>query len=83
MNLPSIEIDGNSARVDMGGVTVWFSYRTPIAFSYQGQRVVRVNDWSNTTGKHLTAIDGGGKEAKAARVTGAEFEAALLAVLGD
>lgn len=58
--------------VELGGVTVWFSYQTPVAFRVQdGKRVVRQNDWSTTTGKHLNWIDGGDK---ASRVTGEEFE---------
>lgn len=58
--------------VEMGKVTVWFSYQTPIAFQVDGrERVVRVNDWKTTTGKHLNAIYGGNKKS---RVSGADFE---------
>lgn len=58
--------------VEMGKVTVWFSYQTPIAFQVDGkERVVRWNDWKTTTGKHLNAIDGGNKKN---RVDGATFE---------
>lgn len=79
--LPSIESYGNysssnygahALRVDVGDLTVWFSYKTPVAFVKLGsKRVVRQNDWSTTTGKHLNAIDGGDKKA---RVSGEEFE---------
>lgn len=42
--------------------TFWFSYHTLVAFkSVAGSRVVHVNDWGTTTGKHLNAIDGGDK----------------------
>jgi hypothetical protein len=45
--------------VEFGPVTVWFSYRTPVAFHVEGhKRVVHENDWSTTTGKHLKWIDG-------------------------
>ena len=57
-------------RVSIGGASVWFSYRTPIAFAYNGEVVVRENDWSTTTGRHLNAIDGGDKDS---RVSGEEF----------
>lgn len=73
MNMPQISIEAvNQASVTVGDVTVWFSYKTPIAFQIAGNaRVVRQNDWSVTTGKHLNAIDGGDK---ASRVSGEEFE---------
>lgn len=81
--LPSIEPYGNysssnygvhSLRVDVGELTVWFSYKTPVAFRHLGgPKIVRQNDWSTTTGKHLNAIDGGGA-AKKDRVPGVEFE---------
>jgi len=81
MELPTINNYGNysssnygahSLVVTISGVTVWFSYSTPIAFQDpEGNRVVRQNDWGPTTGKHLNWIDGGDK---AARVTGQEFE---------
>lgn len=58
--------------VDIGPLTVWFSYRTPVAFHLDGQsRVVRKNCWGPTTGKHLNWIDGGNKKD---RVTEEEFE---------
>ena len=72
--LPTISTYGNyssnnygahALRVDIGELTVWFSYKTPIAFHKLGHdRVVRVNDWSTTTGKHLNAIDGGDKKSR-------------------
>ena len=60
----------NFVRVSVGPVTVWFSYTTPIAFTVGGERVVRQNEWSTTTGKHLSQIDGGDK---ASRVDVATF----------
>lgn len=51
--------------VDVGPVTVWFSYSTPVAFQVDGHaRVVHENDWSVTTGKHLNWIDGGNKRGR-------------------
>ena len=58
--------------MDVGPVRVWISYRTPVAFQVDGHsRVVRQNDWSTTTGKHLNWIDGGDKKS---RVDGETFE---------
>jgi len=54
----------NFVSVDFGDLTIWFSYRTPIAFHYydeEGGRSLWVceNDWGPTTSKHLNIIDGG------------------------
>ena len=63
----------NALRVDIGTLTIWFSYETPIAFRVaHGEIVVRQNDWKQTTGKHLNAIDGGRKKS---RVPSETFEA--------
>lgn len=69
----------NFTRVDLPGVSVWFSYSTPVGYHYSGDRgpVVRSNEWGPTTGKHLGAIDGGSKEAKASRVSGPDFLSGL------
>ena len=82
MNLPKIRSYGNYSssnygahclRVDMGKLTVWFSYQTAIAFQVDGHaRVVRANEWGPTTGKHLNMIDNGNKKA---RISGERFEA--------
>lgn len=73
----------NTIRVDMGPVTVWFSYTTPVAFQagYGTEIVVRENEWGPTTGKHLAWIDGGDREAKKARVSGEEFERRLSEIM--
>jgi hypothetical protein len=61
----------NFTRVDIGDLTIWFSYQTPIGFAYPGKAITtRENDWSTTTGKHLNEIDGG---QKARRIPGSEF----------
>lgn len=49
-------------KVDMGPVTLWFSYKTCVAFHVDGHpMVVRENEWRPTTGKYLNWIDGGRK----------------------
>lgn len=71
----------NYATVEVGDLTLYFSYRTVIAFHTPDTgTVVRVNDWSTTTGKHLNSIDGGSADAKRARVEGSEFVARLNAI---
>jgi len=66
---------------DAAGNDFYFSYRTLVAFRKCGDRVVvRQNDWSTTTGKHLNAIDGGNKKA---RLSSAAFEAAYQAAFGQ
>jgi hypothetical protein len=70
--MPSISRDNQATCVEFGFVTVWFSYETPIAFQFEGQpRVVSQNVWSKTTGKHLSAIDGGNHKT---RVDHAQFQ---------
>lgn len=62
----------HSLRVDIGPLTVWYSYRTPVAFHLRGNpRVVHENIWGRTTGKHLNWIDGGNKKS---RVDADEFQ---------
>ena len=62
----------HSLVVSIGPLDVWYSYSTPIAFRIWGHdRVVCLNEWGPTTGKHLNWIDGGDK---AFRVSGEEFE---------
>lgn len=44
----------NFTEVTIGDVTLWFSYKTVIAFHSPATGfVVSENLWSNTTGKHL------------------------------
>jgi len=78
MQLPEIEFDGKLTRVDIGDLTIWYSYLTPIAFSVIGSElVIRENEWKQTTGKHLNSIDGGSAEAKSRRMSGEEFKRAF------
>lgn len=88
--LPSFETYGDYSsenygahclRFCIGSLFVWYSYKTPIAFYHPSVgKVIRENDWSTTTGKHLNAIDPDKKK----RISGIQFEerfAALLASL--
>lgn len=49
---------------DPQGNEFYFSYQTLVAFKHNGNLYVHQNDWSRTTGKHLSWIDGGNKEAR-------------------
>lgn len=79
--------NNNLTEVQMGTTVVWFSYETPVAFIRNGVRVVCENRWSATTGRHLSAIDGGSSKTKegraiiAARTPRADFLALLDAWL--
>ncbi len=91
MELPTISNYGqgrtpqpNTIRVDVGEITVWFSYKTPVAFYMLPETLTVVkNQWGPTTGKHLNWIDGGGLEAKAARLPKVEFDRMLDAACKD
>lgn len=64
----------NFTLVTIGDASVYFSYRTPVAFYGDEGLVIRENDWGPTTGRHLNYIS-----TTRARLTGAEFEAQLEA----
>ena len=51
----------------VGNYVFWFSYQTCIAIEHFGEKWVRENEWSNTTGRHLNYIDEGNKEARLER----------------
>lgn len=70
----------NFTEVTVGDLTIWYSYATPIAYrdwSTGTGIVVRQNDWSNTTGRHLAYLDDGRKKG---RIPGDAFEAQLNAI---
>ena len=78
MTLPTIyQFAPNVTRLGLGDLTIWYSYMTPIAFETRFTRVVLQNVWGGATGKHLNAIDGGGKDAKKNRVSPDVFDKAL------
>ena len=70
----------HSLRVDIGTLSLYFSYETVVAFQDVDGLKVRQNDWSTTTGKHLNWIDGGDKKA---RLASQDFEDALKAKLAQ
>ena len=49
---------GNTAHATrIGKLTLYYSYRTIIAFADDGKLVIRKNEWSSTTGRHLNSIN--------------------------
>ncbi len=59
--------------VTIRGLTVYFSYNTPVAFIGGNGLIIRENDWSTTTGRHLNWID----PDKNKRIPGDKFEELL------
>lgn len=53
---------GTSIAVRIGKLTLYFSYKTVVAFEDGNKRYVCENVFSSTTGKHLNWIDGGNKK---------------------
>jgi hypothetical protein len=62
--------------VEVGNLTVYFSYKTPVAYCDGNGLVCRENDWGPTTGKHLNAITD-----KFNRIPGEQFEDRLREAL--
>ena len=70
----------NSLEFTIGNLSVYFSYKTPVAFSHpKTGLVIRKNDWGTTTGKHLNWICND----KSKRISGEEFERKLEEVLKE
>lgn len=67
----------HTLRVEIGDVTLYFSYKTLVAFRAPGKGlVVSENVWGPTTGKHLNWIGGSKKD----RLSRTEFESQWKAV---
>jgi hypothetical protein len=81
MNVSIERVRDNLIIVNLGGVSVYFSYETPVAFTVRGITYVSENMWSTTTGRHLSVIDGGTADAKRERLTYSAFTAALDSAL--
>ena len=58
MNNSSKNYGVNSLMVELGDITLYFSYETVVAFDAPGFGItVSENDWGPTTGKHLNSIN--------------------------
>lgn len=67
----------HTLEVNLGTITLYYSYSTIVAFRADGALVCSENVWSTTTGKHLNQI----QPNKRARVKHEEFEELLQAAL--
>jgi hypothetical protein len=71
----------NCMRVNLGKLSIYFSYQTPIAFfSPSTGWAARKNEWGQTTGRHLTIACSG---ANPPRASGEEFERLLEEAIED
>lgn len=75
------EFNGKVTTVTIGELMVTFSYETVIGVSDSQEHITHENIWGTTTGKHLNSLDGGSKEAKAARLGSEDFEKRQAAIL--
>ena len=66
----------NFTRLDMGEITIYFSYQTPIAFIKDHGLTIRENNWGPTTGKHLNYVN-----STSERVPTVQFDSLLQAAL--
>ena len=69
----------NFAEVEIGELTIWFSYKTVIALHHHalGGLVVRANQWGNTTGRAMGWLEKEYGRAKTERVPEDEFLAIM------
>jgi hypothetical protein len=70
----SASAENNAKVVTVAGTDFYFSYETLVAIRDDQGLAVIENLWGPTTGKHLNAIDGCDKQAKAERLSEAEFK---------
>jgi len=67
----------NFSCLEIGHLTIWFSYETPIAYHDSNGFVIRENDWGPTTGKHLNSVNSDHDR----RISGAAFELGLAGTI--
>ena len=69
----------NSICLDVGRLSLWFSYDTVVAFHNGDGLKVSENVWGSTTGKHLNWINPDKKSRLARKQFETELQAALKA----
>jgi len=77
-NYSSDNYAAHCLRLTLGDLTLYFSYRTVVAFEEGFKMYVSENCWGPTTGKHLKWIDDGCKKSRLKRD---KFEELLEKVL--
>ena len=77
-NYSSSNYGSHTQAIQVGRLSLFFSYDTVVAFRSSGHMmVVCENVWSSTTGKHLNWLE----QDKKARVSSEKFDVELKAVL--
>ena len=87
-DIPKISVSHNTPganqhRVSIGNLEIAFSYDTPIGVRMDSESAwtMRENTFGTTTGRHMSALDGGSTEAKAVRLAPEDFDEHLTDVL--
>lgn len=87
-DIPKISVSHNTPgvnqhRVSIGNLEIAFSYDTPIGVRMDSESAwtMRENTFGTTTGRHMSALDGGSTEAKALRLAPEDFDEHLAGVL--
>jgi hypothetical protein len=75
--------EGNFSTVEINDSVLYFSYKTLISIRTKNDLYVSQNYWGTTTGKHLTQIDGGSKEAKQKRLNADNFKQVVDSLFVD
>ena len=70
-------IKQNFNKVVLKNLILYFSYKTIIAFNYNGLITISKNVWSKTTGRHLNYVN----DDKSIRVDNTKFNELLNSVL--
>ena len=73
----SVQTNNTATQVTLGKITLYFSYKTLIAFRTPGGLNVSENYWGTTTGKTLNAIEPN----KDNRLCWEEFDARLTTMM--
>lgn len=51
------KLANNFHVLECGGLTIWFSYETPIALKNKEDIIIlTLNEWGTTTGRHINAV---------------------------
>ena len=87
MNPPTLYSYGRGTKgtqVNLDGLTLWFSYKTIVAFQvWHNPTVVHENIWGTTTGGHLNSIDGGDRKNRVSTAKFADLYSQGLAKMYD
>ena len=58
MDIELSTVSTNLTKFSLGNLDIYFSYNTAVAFEdSQANQVISQNQWSTTTGKHLSIIN--------------------------